>query len=216
MNNGIVAEPRLNGPKAIRVLIADPDESLLAEYREHSQEGFDVVTAPNGLECVDRLREQAPDVLVLEPQLLWGGGDGVLAVMHNDLDLTTVPVMILTSCTDPVILDDIARFPISDFHPKPLSPANLVSRVHTLLDHHAKRSNFAVQNRHLERLIQKKVGRLIHRLRVESTEGSIIVHGRTGSYYARQLVLAVLMEAMEVGDLKGQKLELDVQVSGSV
>lgn len=216
MNSGVVAEPRPNGPKAIRVLIADPDESLLAEYREHSQEGFDVVTALNGLECVDRLREQVPDVLVLEPQLLWGGGDGVLAVMHNDLDLATVPVMILTSCTDRGVLDDIARFPISDFHPKPLSPANLASRVHTLLDHHAKRSNFAVQNRFLERLIQKKMGGLIHTLRVETTEGGIIVHGRTGSYYARQLALAVLMEAIKSGDLEPQTLELDVQVCGSV
>ena len=75
MNNGIVALSRSHGSKDIRVLIADPDESLMAEYREHSREGFEIVTVPNGLECVDRLREQVPDVLVLEPQLPWGGGD---------------------------------------------------------------------------------------------------------------------------------------------
>ena len=35
----------------------------------------------SGLECVARLRERVPDVLVLEPQLPWGGGEGVLAIM---------------------------------------------------------------------------------------------------------------------------------------
>jgi CheY-like chemotaxis protein len=62
--------------------MADPDGSLHPVYREPlAEEGFDVVAALSGLECVDRLRERVPDVLVLEPQLPWGGGDGVLAMM---------------------------------------------------------------------------------------------------------------------------------------
>ena len=216
MNNGVVARPRSEVSKAIRVLIADPDESLLAEYREHSRDDFDVVTAPNGLECVDRLREQVPDVLVLEPQLPWGGGDGVLAMMHNVLDLAAVPVMVLTSCSDPSVLDGISRFPISDYHPKPLSPAQLVRRVHTLLEHHTLRSNYAQQNRRLESLIAKETGGRIHGLRVETIEGRIIVHGQSGTYYARQLVLAVVMEALKTSELEPQKVELDIQVCGSV
>lgn len=216
MNNGVVARPRLNGSKVVRVLIADPDESLLGEYREHSREGFEVTTAPNGLECVDRLREQVPDVLVLEPQLPWGGGDGVLAMMHDMLDLAIVPVMILTSCSDPKILDGISCFPISDFHHKPLAPEQLMRRVQTLLEHHLVRSNYAEQNRRLECLIAKATGGRIHSLRVESIDGRVIVHGRSGTYHARQLVLAVVMEALETSNLEPPKVELDIQVCGSV
>ena len=168
------------------------------------------------MECVDRLRKQVPDVLVLEPALPWGGGDGVLAMMHDDLDLATLPVMILTSCGDPSLLDSITRFPISDFHPKPLSPAQLVRRVHTLLEHHMTRSKFAEQNRRLEKLITKETGGRIHRLRVETIEGRIVVHGRTGTYHVRQLVLAVVMEAMKSSVLEPQELELDIQVCGGV
>ena len=197
-------------------MIADPDESLMAEYREYSREGFEIVTARNGLECVDRLREQAPDVLVLEPQLPWGGGDGVLAMMHDVLDLATVPVMILTSCSDLMVLDNISCFPISAFQPKPLLPAQLVRRLHTLLENHRSRSNFAEQNRRLESLIAKKTGGRIHRLRVETIEGRIIVHGRSGTYHVRQLVLAAVMEAMESSFVEPQKVELDIQVCGNV
>ena len=82
MNSETVVQPRSNGSKPIRVLMADPDESLQPVYREPLlQEGFELATAASGLECVARLRERVPDVLVLEPQLPWGGGEGVLAMM---------------------------------------------------------------------------------------------------------------------------------------
>ena len=55
---------------SIHILIADPDEYVLDSYREHlEQHGFDVVTATNGLDCVHRLRDSTPDVLVLDPVL---------------------------------------------------------------------------------------------------------------------------------------------------
>ena len=109
--------------------MADPDELLQPVYREPlAQEGFDVVAACSGLECVARLREYVPALLVLEPQLPWGGGDGVLALMGEVLALANVAVMVLTSCRDPQILDRVARFPISDYQVKPLGADRLAVR----------------------------------------------------------------------------------------
>jgi CheY-like chemotaxis protein len=87
-----------DGSTPIRVLIADPDKSLLVIYREVlSRDGFDVTTAPSGLECIARLRERVPHVFVLDPQVPWGGGDGVLAIIGEVPELAIVPVMVLTS-----------------------------------------------------------------------------------------------------------------------
>lgn len=116
-----------------RVLIADPDEPLLTVYRELLRKEFDVVTASDGLKCLARLRERAPDVLVLEPQLPWGGGDGVLAAMRDESDLANVLVMILTECRDRHVLESVAPFAISDYCVKPLSPAHLTTRIRTVL-----------------------------------------------------------------------------------
>ena len=50
MNSETVVQPRSNGSKPIRVLMADPDESLQPLYREPLlQEGFELVTAVSGL-----------------------------------------------------------------------------------------------------------------------------------------------------------------------
>ncbi len=126
--------------QCIRVLIADPDHHLLAEYLAYSRQGFEVITTRNGLECVERLREQAPDVLVLEPELPWGGGDGVLAMMHDELDLADVPVMVLSSCRDPAMIRRVGRYLIRDYCSKPLSASQLVCRVRTLLENNPQES----------------------------------------------------------------------------
>lgn len=89
-------------------------------------------------------------------------------MMHAVLDLANVPVMILTSCSDLLVLDNISCFPISVFHLKPLLPAQLVRRLHTLLEDHPTRSHCAEQNRRLESLIAKGTGGRIHQLRVET------------------------------------------------
>ena len=86
-----------SGSTPIRVLMADPDASLPPVYREPLlREGIDLETAVNGLDCVARLRERVPDVLVLEPHMPWGGGDGVLAIMGEVPRFASIPVMVLT------------------------------------------------------------------------------------------------------------------------
>ena len=68
----------------MRVLIADSDPALLASYRDFLvRQGFEVALARDGLDCLAQLRSTFPDVLVLEPELPWGQGDGVLALMEE-------------------------------------------------------------------------------------------------------------------------------------
>jgi DNA-binding response OmpR family regulator len=135
--------------KPIRVLIADPDEMLLAEYRQYAHDQFDVVTALNGVECIKQIRQQKPDVLILEPRLHWGCGEGVLTMMHEVMDMATVPVMLLTSCNDSV-LNLVTRFPISDYHPKPLSAGLLMDRIHVILSRQKARNNVAERSQRVE------------------------------------------------------------------
>jgi CheY-like chemotaxis protein len=56
---------------------------------------LELTTAADGLDCVMKLRQIEPDVLVLEATLLWGGWDGVLARMREESDLPTPPVLLL-------------------------------------------------------------------------------------------------------------------------
>jgi DNA-binding response OmpR family regulator len=214
MNRQAVVQPWSNGSAPIRVLMADPDESLHPAYRGPlSQEGFEVTAASSGLECVARLRERVPDVLVLEPQLPWGGGEGVLAMMGEIPALAVIPVMVLTSCRDPHVLERVSRFPISDYQVKPLAPDRLAGRLRALLNHPRLHFTMAEENGRLECLIARRTDGRIQGLRVETVGGRVIVHGRSDSHHVKQLALAAVLEAFEASQSQSEKVEMDIEVA---
>lgn len=113
-----------------RILIADRDEYLLAAYRERlTQHGAHVATAATGLACLDRLRDFAPDVLVLDPAMLWGGGDGVLAILHEEPQIRPAAVLLLTHGGNRSLLYQLSSFRVDDYQVKPVSPQRLLERI---------------------------------------------------------------------------------------
>lgn len=62
-----------------RFLIADRDPVIREGCRRYlTARGFEVATVGNALQCHECLQQTAPEVLILDPDLLWGGGDGIL------------------------------------------------------------------------------------------------------------------------------------------
>ena len=122
---------------SIRVLIAEPNDVLRAMYGEFlGWRGFHVATASNGLECIDQLRHFHPQVLVLDPDIPMGGGDGVLSLMHEDSEITLVPVLVVTAANDQGVLDRVLDFPIDAVWSKPLDPFELAQGIHQVLEQH--------------------------------------------------------------------------------
>ena len=118
-----------------RVLITDPDDQLRNRYREFlGHDSFTVATAKNGLECAVQLRRFRPDVLVLEPELPWGQGDGVLALMHEEYDVRIASVIVLTAGRDAELLSRVLEFPIDEFQTKPLEPSQLAQKIRWVLN----------------------------------------------------------------------------------
>jgi response regulator of citrate/malate metabolism len=85
------------------------------------------------LECLERLQDFAPDVLVLEPELPWGGGDGVLAVIHEQPELRPAFVVLVSYARDCSLLHRVSRFKVDDYQVKPLSATRLAHGLRRLL-----------------------------------------------------------------------------------
>jgi carbon storage regulator len=119
---------------SIQIMIADPDKYLLNAYSEQFRRlGATVTTATTGLECIERLRECVPDVLILEPLLLWGDGEGVLAMMQNEPELRPARVILLTQSRNRSLHYRLSSFKIDDYQTKPLTGNRLADRVSRLL-----------------------------------------------------------------------------------
>ena len=106
----------------LRLLIASADRRLLRTVVALFDPECEVRTAGTGLECVRKLRDGPPDLLVLVPPILWGGEAGVVAVMADDPALHRVPILVLP---DPVGPDPA----MAQFVPRQTGRSAPVTRV---------------------------------------------------------------------------------------
>ena len=82
-----------------RFLVVDHDhEFAVAVQRSLVSRGYEAEFSTDGLQCVEVMRKRMPSVLVLDPALLWGGGDGVVEWIRFE-DPAARPT-IFTVCKD--------------------------------------------------------------------------------------------------------------------
>ncbi len=118
----------------VRVLLAGPNNFRWREYHETlNATGFTARLTSDGLECVAVLRAFRPNVLVLDPSIPWGGGDGVLAVLDEEPGLNQNFVMILTAGCDSSLLYRMSNYAIDDLVWQPALAAVLQRRLERLL-----------------------------------------------------------------------------------
>lgn len=77
------------------LLIANGDGAKTGLYQScFSDAGYRVEIVSDGMACINRLRDTCPDLLLLDHQLPFGGGDGVLACLREDKAFARVPVVL--------------------------------------------------------------------------------------------------------------------------
>lgn len=91
----------LSGIAGKKVLVVEDDQflhNLLADHlKTLRDQGVKVIPAFNGEEALERAREQAPDIILLDVVLPGMNGFEVLQEIRNDPQLKDVPVVILSN-----------------------------------------------------------------------------------------------------------------------
>ena len=91
------------------VLIAEADRDLRDAYVQFlARLGFEIDTAADGLECLSKLRRFLPDVLILDLELLWGGGEGVRAILRDETQLRRKRVVLSSAAASPHVPQSLA------------------------------------------------------------------------------------------------------------
>ena len=119
----------------VRILLAGANNYRWRSYQKRLEAaGYTAQLTSSGVDCIAVLREFRPNVMVLDPNIPWGGGDGVLAVRDEEPELKDNLVMILTARCEPGLLYRISDYPIDDLVGQPISPAFLQWRLERLLE----------------------------------------------------------------------------------
>jgi DNA-binding NtrC family response regulator len=125
------------------LLIADGDADLCELFEMFlCERGYQVEIASNGLDCMQKLRQLMPAALVLDHNLQWGGGDGVVAWLREQSALSDVPV-VLTATAGSCM--HIIEPPIVRFLQKPFGLRTLLDSVATAISK-SRRENRTVSS----------------------------------------------------------------------
>jgi len=99
----------------MHVLIASSSFYRQNCYRELLEDlGHATTAVSGGIECIAELRWRQADLLLLEAPLLWGGSDGVLAVLQAESP-RALPVLVICLHQGHPEWFQLSRFRIDDF-----------------------------------------------------------------------------------------------------
>lgn len=114
-----------------KILVVE-DETALRETLAYrlAHEGYDVITAADGISAVEMARAQQPDVMVLDIMLPGMDGLDVCREVRKDMRL---PILMLTARSDEI--DKIIGLEVGadDYLTKPFNMRELLARVKALL-----------------------------------------------------------------------------------
>jgi len=121
----------MSEPAPTRLLVVDDEAALrepLAEYL--SRQGFDVTQAARAAEARSRLRDESPDLVLLD--IMMPGEDG-LSLCRHLVEARAIPTIFLTArgeATDRIVGLEIGA---DDYVVKPFEPRELVARIRSVL-----------------------------------------------------------------------------------
>ena len=130
----MITETSLNLTKE-KVLIVDDDLSqldslskLLVQYH------YDIITAENGIDAIEKARQCNPDLMLLDFSMPGLNGIDTCRALKTLPDTRHIPVVMLTAHADPEIKLQALEAGVNDFLAKPIDPTELVLRVRNMLE----------------------------------------------------------------------------------
>lgn len=120
-------------PNARKVLIADDEPDILEILKYNlSREGYEVVTAQNGDEALEKARRFQPDLIVLDVMMPQKTGVEVCQLLRAQPAFRQTLIMFLTAVNDESSQVRGLETGADDYVSKPVSPRVFVSRVNAL------------------------------------------------------------------------------------
>ncbi len=147
------------GKKKFKILVADdkPDNvTLLTRYLGY--EGYEYVEARDGLETLDKVRDELPDLVLLDVNMPHKDGFTVLGEIRNDPAIQHIPVIILTAARlDPSDVQSGLNLGADDYVTKPFDRHELMARIRTKL--RVKEAEDVIRRRNRELNLLPEIGK---------------------------------------------------------
>lgn len=124
------------------ILIVDDDPNIRELLRQELEsEGYTVRESPNGLDAISQVKQERPNLIILDVMMPEISGFDVAAVIKNDPLTMNIPIIILS------IIDDKERgycIGVDSYFTKPVNIAELIRKIESLISQGVSRKKVMV------------------------------------------------------------------------
>jgi len=118
--------------KKILIIEDDPITLKLTKYALQ-QEGYQVLTAPNGLEGLRKVKSEQPDLIILDIVLPGIDGFEICHRLRAEPQTAQLPILMVSAKAREIDRATGLKVGANDYITKPADPSEIVSRVESLL-----------------------------------------------------------------------------------
>jgi putative two-component system response regulator len=148
--------------KHCRVMIVDDEPTNIKILRRLLElEGYhDFVTSTDSRPAVEMIRQEQPDIVLLDLMMPYVSGLDILAEVRNDPSVSYIPMIILTAVTDRDTRVQAIELGAMDFLNKPIDSSELVPRIRNVLIAKASHDRLKNYSHDLEHAVRERTTEL--------------------------------------------------------
>lgn len=81
-----------------KILVVDDEPDIIDLVRNRlEQSGYDVITAHDGVQAMDRVEQDHPDLIVMDAKMPHKSGYEVCSTLKNDPNYENIPIIMLSA-----------------------------------------------------------------------------------------------------------------------
>ncbi len=132
-----------------RILVVDDDQDIREAVRMVLEvAGYSVETASDGEQGLEKIRQEPPDLIVLDMMMPRMDGYGVVRCLKERPRWAAIPIVIFSAVGEEASrrrfeLETGLAMDVDDYVEKPIQPAELLHRVSKVLERRGKRDRAA-------------------------------------------------------------------------
>ena len=116
------------------ILAVDDSAIILTRISNTLSKDYEVVTVNSGMRALRYLKEEKPDLILMDIKMAQMDGIETLREIRTMEDREDIPVIMLTGVEDKDVVVESARLGIDDYILKPFYSDELIKRIRRVID----------------------------------------------------------------------------------
>ena len=192
-----------------KVIVVDDNPVNLELAKNTLTDVYDVFTAESAEKLFKLLEKVIPDIILLDVIMPGMNGHEAMAILRQNSSTAAIPIVFITSKSDPE--SELVGFNLGalDYISKPFSPPILLKRIEVLLLMESQKADLRHMNNNLRKMVEEQTKEIIDlQNAVLKTLGNMVEYRDdiTGSHIERtEALLSLLLDEMlEQGSYKSE------------